>query len=123
MNSAMLGNNTFDNNEGFKGGRGRRKNNADNNTGTAGAAAGGAAGGAGLGALLTGGAATSMSNSASGNIEQCSLDNASWYCQLSQITNMAGMILYIIMIIFILGIFIYYVYKFFTAKRSVSKNK
>lgn len=100
------------NTEDFKGGRG----------GSTGSGIGDGTG-SGIGAVLAGGAAGSMSNSGSNTIERCPLDDQSFYCQMARTTNIVGMALYLFVVLMIVIAFLYYVYKYFTSKKSTSGKK
>lgn len=107
MDSSILGNNSFNNAEYFKGGRG----------------GGGGSTGSGIGAVLAGGAAGSMSNSGSNTVQRCPLDDQSFYCQMARTTNIVGMALYLFVVLMIVIAFLYYVYKYFSSKKSTSGKK
>jgi hypothetical protein len=78
--------------------------------------------GSGTGAVVAGVGAASMSNSGSGNMERCPIDDTSFYCRLSKFVNIIGMLVYLIFIVIFAVTFFYYAYVFLSAM-SKSKGK
>ena len=120
--------------EGFKGG-GSKKGSApagsapvapaadgtDGANGSNGVLTAGTAGAVG-GALLSGGSAASMSmsNVGSNNVEKCPLTDETLYCQISRTAGIAGMVVYILIIIgLVIGVLYAIYYLFF---RSSSRG-
>jgi hypothetical protein len=109
--------------EGFKGGGKGGKGGGANKAGDADGGADGAGGvltagtaGAVGGALLSGGSAASMSmsNVGSSNVEKCPLTDDTLYCQISRTAGIAGMVVYILIIIgLVLGVLYAIYYLFF----------
>ena len=110
--------------EGFKGG-GSKKGSApaggtpaapaDGANGSNGVLTAGTAGAVG-GALLSGGSAASMSmsNVGSNNVEKCPLTDETLYCQISRTAGIAGMVVYILIIIgLVIGVLYAIYYLFF----------
>lgn len=120
--------------EGFKGG-GSKKGSApaggapaaapaDGANGSNGVLTAGTAGTAGAvgGALLSGGSAASMSmsNVGSNNVEKCPLTDETLYCQISRTAGIAGMVVYILIIIgLVIGV-LYAIYYLFFRSGSAS---
>lgn len=105
-----ISSNKFDTDEGFRM-RGKASKAATGSGATAGAATGAVAGGAtgaGLGALAAGGTAATMSSS--GNVAQCPVTDESFYCQMSRVTNMVSMLLFIIIALSSLIYLFYFLY-------------
>ena len=121
--------------EGFKGG-GSKKGSApaggapaaapaDGANGSNGVLTAGTAGTAGAvgGALLSGGSAASMSmsNVGSNNVEKCPLTDETLYCQISRTAGIAGMVVYILIIIcLVIGVLYAIYYLFFRSGGSAS---
>lgn len=102
--------------EGFRGG-GSKKGSApaDGANGSNGVLTAGTAGAVG-GALLSGGSAASMSmsNVGSNNVEKCPLTDETLYCQISRTAGIAGMVVYILIIIgLVIGVLYAIYYLFF----------
>jgi hypothetical protein len=119
--------------EGFKGGGKGKGGGAADGTGAADGAggAGGAANSNGVltagtagavgGALLSGGSAASMSmsNVGSNNVEKCPLTDETLYCQVSRTAGIAGMVVYILIIIgLVIGVLYAIYYLFFRSGGS-----
>lgn len=108
--------------EGFRGG-GSKKGSVpadgaapvDGANGSNGVLTAGTAGAVG-GALLSGGSAASMSmsNVGSNNVEKCPLTDETLYCQISRTAGIAGMVVYILIIIgLVIGVLYAIYYLFF----------
>ena len=117
--------------EGFKGGgngKGGGDGGGDGSGGTPGSGSGvltGATAGAVGGALLSGGSAASMSmsNTGSNNVEKCPLTDETLYCQISRTAGIAGMLVYIfIIIILVIGV-LYAIYYLFLRSGGTSVSK
>lgn len=117
--------------EGFKGG-GKSKGGGGAPAGGAPAAPDGANGSNGVltagtagavgGALLSGGSAASMSmsNVGSNNVEKCPLTDETLYCQISRTAGIAGMVVYILIIICLVIGVLYAIYYLFFRSGSAS---
>lgn len=114
--------------EGFKGGKGKGGGGTpaaaaapEGANGSNGVLTAGTAGAVG-GALLSGGSAASMSmsNVGSNNVEKCPLTDETLYCQISRTAGIAGMVVYILIIIcLVIGVLYAIYYLFF---RSSSRG-
>lgn len=114
--------------EGFKGGKGKGGGGTpaaaaapDGANGSNGVLTAGTAGAVG-GALLSGGSAASMSmsNVGSNNVEKCPLTDETLYCQISRTAGIAGMVVYILIIIgLVIGV-LYAIYYLFFRSGSAS---
>ena len=108
--------------EGFKGGKGKGGGGTpaaaaapEGANGSNGVLTAGTAGAVG-GALLSGGSAASMSmsNVGSNNVEKCPLTDETLYCQISRTAGIAGMVVYILIIIgLVIGVLYAIYYLFF----------
>ena len=110
--------------EGFKGGKGKGNGEPDAPSSGSGVLTGATAGAVG-GALLSGGSAASMSmsNTGSNNVEKCPLTDETLYCQISRTAGIAGMLVYIfIIIILVIGI-LYAIYYLFLRSSGTSASK
>lgn len=113
--------------EGFKGGGSKKGSapagdGADGANGSNGVLTAGTAGAVG-GALLSGGSAASMSmsNVGSNNVEKCPLTDETLYCQISRTAGIAGMVVYILIIIcLVIGVLYAIYYLFFRSGGSAS---
>lgn len=74
----------------------------------------------GAGAFVAGAGAASMSDSGSGNMARCPIDDKSFYCRLSKFVSIVGMLVYLIFIIIFTVSFFYYAYVFLSV---MSKTK
>jgi hypothetical protein len=111
--------------EGFKGGSSKKGGATDgaNGANSNGVLTAGTAGAVG-GALLSGGSAASMSmsNVGSNNVEKCPLTDETLYCQVSRTAGIAGMVVYILIIIgLVIGVLYAIYYLFFRSGGVVSK--
>ena len=123
--------------EGFKGGGSKKgsapaggapaaapADGANGSNGSNGVLTAGTAGTAGAvgGALLSGGSAASMSmsNVGSNNVEKCPLTDETLYCQISRTAGIAGMVVYILIIIgLVIGVLYAIYYLFFRSGSGV----
>lgn len=115
--------------EGFKGGKGKGGGGTpaaaaapEGANGSNGVLTAGTAGAVG-GALLSGGSAASMSmsNVGSNNVEKCPLTDETLYCQISRTAGIAGMVVYILIIIgLVIGVLYAIYYLFFRSGSSAS---
>ena len=116
--------------EGFKGGGSKKGSapagdGADGANGSNGVLTAGTAGAVG-GALLSGGSAASMSmsNVGSNNVEKCPLTDETLYCQISRTAGIAGMVVYILIIIcLVIGVLYAIYYLFFRSGSSSVVSK
>ena len=118
--------------EGFKGGKGKGGGGTpaaaaapEGANGSNGVLTAGTAGAVG-GALLSGGSAASMSmsNVGSNNVEKCPLTDETLYCQISRTAGIAGMVVYILIIIgLVIGVLYAIYYLFFRSSVSGAVSK